>query len=275
MAYGPWDPPRIGLVSDIHYCEAPDAIGRHYRLAPATLQAVVCACREIRVAAIVELGDMKDQDDPPDPARTRTYARRIEGLLHEAGVPVIHALGNHEVDCLEKPEFLELIREPAGVPAGAAHFRLDLAGVTWLVLDANFRPDGTALTRGHEFWTDPTLPADQIEWLERELAAASAPPVVVIHQRLDLDPPNEFAVRNSAAVRDVLERSGRSPLVVQGHTHVGDARVLGGVVYYTVAALVDSTPDDPSWALLETGRGTWRIRGYGRSPSFEFPAPRA
>lgn len=266
-------PTRVALVSDIHYCEAEDRIGRHYRQAPAMLESVVRQARHRGAQAIVELGDLKDLDDPPDRARSAAEVARIEAILHGAGVPVLHVLGNHDVDCFTKEEFLALIRQPPGAPASAGPFALELAGRRWLVLDANFRPDGTPLTEGHENWTDPTIPPWQIEWLAAELRRGEGLALILVHQSLDVDPPDPFAVRNAAEVRRVIEAAGRPTLVLQGHRHEPGVQRIGPALYYTVAGLVDGGVDSPSWALLELSGDRARIRGFGDAPDAEFGAP--
>jgi len=256
-------PTRVALVSDIHYCEAEDRIGRHYREAPLMLQKVVAQARELGAHAIVELGDLKDLDDPPDRTRSAQQIAHIEAILHSAGVPVLHVLGNHDVDCFTKEAFLSLVRQPSGTPPAAGAFAVDMVGWRWIVLDANFRPDGTPLTEGHENWTDPTIPESQIEWLRGELRQGDGLALVAVHQVLDRDPPDAFAVRNAARVRAVLEASARPVVVLQGHRHEPAVQRIGSVLYYTVAGLVDGSSVSPSWALLELFKGGVRIRGFG------------
>lgn len=265
-------PTRVALVSDIHYCEAEDRIGRHYRQAPAMLDAVVRQARDLGARAIIELGDLKDLNDPPDRARSAAQVERIEAILHSAGVPVLHVLGNHDVDCFTKKEFLSLVRQPAGAPAGAGAFALDLVGRRWIVLDANFRPDGTPLTEGHENWTDPTIPPSQIEWLAGELSRGGGLALILVHQSLDADPPDPFVVRNAADVRRAIETVERPALVLQGHRHEPAVRRIGPALYYTVAGLVDGSTGEPSWALLELSGDEARIRGFGEAPDAVFSA---
>ncbi len=265
-------PTRVALVSDIHYCEAEDRIGRHYRRAPAMLDSVVRQARDLGAQAIIELGDLKDLDDPPDRARSAAEVALVEAILHGAGVPVLHVLGNHDVDCFTKEEFLSLVRQPPGAPSGSGAFALDLAGRRWIVLDANFRPDGTPLTEGHENWTDPTIPPSQIEWLAAELRRGEGLALILVHQSLDADSPDPFAVRNAAEVRRVIEAAGRPALVLQGHRHYPAVCRIGPALYYTVAGLVDGPADAPSWALLELNGDEARIRGFGDAPDAVFRA---
>lgn len=261
---------RIVLVSDLHYCEAEDRIGRHYRQAPALLEQVIRQANKLGAQAIVELGDLKDLDEPFDRSRSVAEVVRIESILHSAGLPVLHVLGNHDVDCFTKQEFFSLVCQPAGAPNDEGCFAIDLAGVRWLVLDANYRPDSTPLTEGHLNWTDPTIPASQIEWLAAELNRGEGPAFIAVHQSLDADPPDEFAVRNAARVREVIEAANRPTVVVQGHRHQPSVRRIGPALYYTVAALVDSSADAPSWALLEILGREVRIRGFGAALDAHF-----
>jgi len=257
----------VALITDVHLCDKPDAMGRHYKLAEAMLRTAMETARTYGAMALIELGDLKDQDHPPNPTTTREYARRADRILHGLGVSVYHVVGNHEVDSITKDEFLALIQRPAQVPPTASFYASDLGSWRLIVLDANFRPDGTPLTQGDIYWQDPTIPPSQLEWLRAELSRTSAPVLIAVHQRVDLDPPEPFAVQNSAEVRRILEHSGRVQLVLQGHSHQPAVRYIGGIWYYTLAALVDGDPCAPSWALLELGRRNWNIRGFGAALS--------
>ncbi|MFM2096337.1 MAG: hypothetical protein RIS70_3461, partial [Planctomycetota bacterium] len=49
--------------------------------------------------------------------------------------------------------------------------------------------------------------AAELEWLEGDLKASDQPVVVFAHQRLDVN--NSYGIKNQAAVRKVLETSGK------------------------------------------------------------------
>ncbi len=81
-------------------------------------------------------------------------------------------------------------------------------------------------------------PTAELDWLEADLETAG-PTIVLAHQRLDVD--TNVAVKNAAAVRERLEKSGRVLAVFQGHSHENDYSDLHGIHYCTLAAMVEGT----------------------------------
>ena len=63
--------------------------------------------------------------------------------------------------------------------------------------------------------------------------------VVFIHQRLDVA--GHYGVKNAAAVRDVLGRSGNVAAVFQGHNHINDYKEIDAIHYVTLTAVVTGT----------------------------------
>ena len=59
----------------------------------------------------------------------------------------------------------------------------------------------------------------EIAWLKKDLAETKLPTVVFTHQRLDVDRPNKYAIKQSIKVREILEESKRVRVVFQGHSH--------------------------------------------------------
>ena len=75
-------------------------------------------------------------------------------------------------------------------------------------------------------WTDANIPPEQLAWLGRELAAAKDHAVVFCHQRLDPSAERHHLMKNAAAVRAVLEKSGKVRAVLTGHEHTGGQCVV-------------------------------------------------
>ena len=59
------------------------------------------------------------------------------------------------------------------------------------------------------------------DWLAADLAATTNPTLIFVHQRLDNAPPG-FGMDSRAAVRKILEQSGKVIGVFQGHSHEND-----------------------------------------------------
>lgn len=261
---------RIGWLADAHYADTPDRKGRCYRasafkLAEATEHFIRAHCH-----AVVQMGDLKDQDDPPDPARAAEYLDQAVRMLGRFLGPVMHVVGNHELDCLNKREVLRIL---SGGPApDTACWTLPLHGWTLVGLDACFRPDGSDTEQGHINYTDATVPPAVLDWLDRTLSAASGHVALFCHQRLDAPADERFAVRNAAAVREWIERSGKVRVVLQGHHHLADRQTLCGIPYFTLPHMTGgSDRADTAYGILHLhpdGRGS--VETFGRTPAHEY-----
>ncbi len=249
---------RFGLIADVHYADTPDRGRRHYRAAREKVRRAVEAMKNERADFFVELGDFKDQDQPAEPARTIEHLRTIEAEFRRFDGPVHHVLGNHDVDSITKPQFLAEVRN-GGQPAKATWYSFDAGGAHFIVLDADFIADGSPYEPGRFTWEDSNIPAAELEWLRADLAAAQGPAFVFVHQRLDTT--GALAVKNAAAVREALEKSGRVLAVFQGHDHPGAFQRIRQIPYYTLTSVVESAPDASPWALAEWDGTNLVVRG--------------
>ncbi len=246
---------RFGLVADLHYADTDDRGGRRFRAAAGRLEELVRRWNADPPDFLIELGDFKDQDPAPEPARTRAFLDRVEAVFRGFRGPVYHVLGNHDTDSLTRGEFLGAVRN-AGQPA-EARYSFDAGGAHFIVLDGNWRSDGQPYNRGDFDWKDTRLPDAQLRWLAAELAASAGPVIVFCHQRLDLDG-DPHTARNAADARRILEACGRVVAVFQGHDHRGDTRTVNGIVYYTLKALVEAADGEScsATAVYRDGRLT-------------------
>ncbi|MBP7275517.1 MAG: metallophosphoesterase family protein [Kiritimatiellae bacterium] len=257
---------RIGWLSDAHYADIPDRGGRSFRASAVKLAEATEHFIRARCDAVIQLGDLKDQDDPPDPTRgAEDLSKAVRILLRYPG-PLRHVMGNHELDSLNKAEALMILND--GRPPESAFWELPLGDWTLLGLDACFRPDGRDTEQGHVHWTDATVPASELAWLDRALGAASGPVALFCHQRLDEPEDSRFVVRNAADIRERIERSGRVRVVLQGHHHRSEIQRISGIPYITVPAMTGGPdPADTAFGLLHmTPDGGGRIEILGRAP---------
>jgi alkaline phosphatase len=209
---------RFGMVTDVHYADREAQGSRFYGESPQKLAEFVAAMNKEKAKFVIELGDYKDQDVRPDPASTLAYARKIEAVLAGFKGRRYHVLGNHDQDSLGKAEFLKQVVN-SGIPAGSSFFSFHANRIHFVVLDANFRSDGKDCERGNFDWTDANIPPYELDWLRKDLAAASNPSIVFVHQQLDGE--GAYYVKNAAAARRILEESGLVLAVFQGHRHEG------------------------------------------------------
>ena len=251
---------KFGLVTDLHYADKPAAGSRYYRETPEKLAEAAAYFGKHAPTFVVELGDFIDAAKTV--ATEMQYLKRINHDFAAICPQRHYVLGNHCVYTLNKQEFLY------GVEQAKSYYSFDVGEFHFVVLDSCFRSDGTPYGRRNFEWTDPNIPAAEIEWLKADLAATKKMTVVFAHQRLDVS--NHHGVKNGADVRRVLEKSQKVTAVFQGHSHHNDLKEIGGIHYCTLAAMIEgSGPDNNGYSLVSvTGDGTIRVDGFRRQADY-------
>ncbi len=257
---------RFGLVTDCHYADSDAAGTRFYRQSLDKLGECVTSMNTEKVDFLIELGDFKDQDRPPVEEKTLSYLQAIERVFQHFDGPTYHVLGNHDLDSLSKKQFLAGI-DNTGIDPSRSYYSFDLNALHFVVLDANFKADGSNYDHGNFDWTDSNIPSEELTWLERDLAQSTGPVIVFTHQLLD--GMGSVYINNAAEVRQVLQASGKVLAVFQGHHHSGDYKNMAGIHYYTLKALVEgSGPENNSYAIAEIfPDGNITISGYRKAQS--------
>lgn len=255
---------RFGLVTDCHYADIPYAKREYpigdaaYRESLSKLRECVAVMDSERPSFLIELGDFKDEG--PDKASTIEYLDKVEAVFAKFSGPRYHVLGNHDLDVIDKKEFLSRIKN-YGQDEAQAHYSFDVAGIRFIVLDACYNSKLEDYAPGNWEWTDANVPPEQLAWLEEELASAPGQAVVFGHQCLDPNADTRHQVRNAAAVRAILEKSGKVNAVFTGHQHSGLISRVNGITYYSLRAMVLNSGENgyavadvyPSGAISVTG----------------------
>jgi predicted phosphodiesterase len=240
---------RFGIVTDSHYADADTVGSRYYRHSLDKLTECAELMNAQKVDFLVELGDFKDQNNPPVEQRTLTYLRTVEKIFQKFKGPTYHVLGNHDMDSISKEQFLTNA-ENTGIEPGKSYYSFDFNGVHFIVLDANYKSDGTDYKHGNFDWTDTNIPSEEISWLRQNLAAAHGLTIVFTHQLLDGT--GSVYVNNAADIRQILKQSGKVTAVFQGHHHEGSYNYIEGIHYYTLKAMVEGPGDENnSYAIVE------------------------
>ena len=255
---------RFGLVTDCHYADIPYARREHpvgdaaYRETLAKLRECVAVMESERPSFLIELGDFKDQG--PDKASTIGYLDKVEKVFSGFPGPRYHVLGNHDLDLIDKPEFLARITN-YGQDKALAHYSFEVSGIRFVVLDACYNSKLEDYVPGNWDWTDANVPPEQLAWLEEEIASAPGRVIVFGHQCLDPNADPRHVVRNAAEVRAILERSGKVNAVFTGHQHSGLISCVNGITYYSLRAMVLNSGENgyavadvyPSGCIAVTG----------------------
>ena len=253
---------RIGLVTDLHYADKKPAGSRHYRETLAKLDEAAVQFQQDQPDHVVELGDLIDAADSVE--TEKGYLKRINKEFSALPGKKHYVLGNHCVHTLTKDEFL------GGVGQKDSYFSFDSGGFHFVVLDACFRSDGDPYGRKNFQWTDPNIPAHEVEWLTADLDATNSKTIVFVHQRLDVS--NNHGVKNAAQVRKVLEDSGKVLAVLQGHSHKNDLKEINGIHYCVHRAMVEgSGTENNGYSTMDVfADGTIRLTGFREQKNYEW-----
>ncbi|MDA1018369.1 MAG: metallophosphoesterase [Planctomycetota bacterium] len=251
---------RIGLVTDLHYADKPPAGSRHYRETPDKLAEAAERFSKEPPEFLVELGDFIDAADSV--TTELGYLKRINRDFATICKQRHYVLGNHCVHTLLKPEFLDAVSRKQ------SYYSFDSGGFHFVVLDSCFRSDGKPYGRRNFQWTDPNIPADEVDWLKSDLKTTSKPTVVFAHQRLDVA--NSYGVKNAADVRRVLQASGKVLAVFQGHSHRNDHKEIAGIHYCTLVAMVEGTRIESNGYSMMTlaDDGTIHVSGFRKQSDY-------
>lgn len=250
---------RLGLITDLHYADKAPAGTRHYRETLGKLEEASETFRKSGASALVELGDLIDAADSVE--LEKKYLKTVDEKLNAICPNRHYVLGNHCVDTLKKEEFLGIVGQRR------SYYSHDHEGIHLVFLDACFRSDGQPYQRRNFQWTDPNVSEEELDWLREDLKSNQKPTLVFVHQRLDVD--NHYGVRNQEAVRKILEDSGSVLAVFQGHSHKNDLKVIGGIPYCTLVAMVEgSGAANNAYSMLELDpAGTLRLQGFRKQKS--------
>ena len=259
---------RFGMFTDPHSADAPPNGTRFYRESIAKMTECVARMNTEKVDFLIELGDFKDQDRTPSEASTLRYLDAAEAAFGRFKSSRYHVLGNHDMDSISKEQFLSRIAN-TGIARDRSYYSFDAKGLRVVVLDANFTSSGADYNRGNFDWKDANVPDGELAWLARDLASASMPAIVFVHQQLDGG--GDHLVRNAAEVRSILEKAGNVLAVFQGHNHAGDYHLIGGIHYYTLKAMIEgSGEENNSYAFVDVlARNDIVVTGYRKAAGAE------
>ncbi|TLX73521.1 hypothetical protein E9993_15260 [Labilibacter sediminis] len=244
----------FGLITDLHYADInrkPNKT-RYYRHSLDKLKVAIDEFNKQKVDFLIELGDLKDQPKDSNKKVTISYLRKTEKELQKFNGPVYHVIGNHDVDCISKSDFLSNIKNGEDDIA-KNYYSFIKKGIKFIVLDANYTKDGTDYDSGNFMWDDTYIPKEQMDWLKQELSDPKQTSVIFVHQQLDSfhrenDP---HCIRNAKEVRNILELNNNVMAVFQGHNHAGGYQCHKGIHYYTLKAMVEGPSPENSFSIAK------------------------
>jgi predicted phosphodiesterase len=231
----------LGVVTDLHFGPEARFDGKLRKLTSQAGELTRAFVRrmndEVHPDICVCLGDcIEDESRQADLAR---YEECI-GILRTARAELVCVAGNHDRVHLGTEDLRRVWGMP---PTGPLCYSLDRAGVHLTVLYSHERKD-----------QDVTLGLAQLDWLAADLGATKLPVVVLVHHSAaeqDLrgnrwfeKAPHISLIKDRARMRELLERDGKTVLVLNGHLHWNHLDVIGGIPYMTLQSLIENVEDD-------------------------------
>ena len=271
---------RFGVVTDAHYSTQKTVGDRHYGDSLAKMRQAVDAFNGGNLDFAIELGDLKDMGPKPDRDETLRFLDAIEGAFAQFKGPRYHVLGNHDMDCISKEDFLAHTGNH-GAAKGKKHYAFETGGVKFVVLDACYNKDRTPYHCGNFDWTQAYIPDDELDWFDAELKKATTPVVVFCHQMLDgfsaTGALGVLVVGNWKQIAGIMESCGSVVAAIQGHHHAGHYSFRNGIHYWTMKGMITGAhPPHNSYAVVEVSpSGSISISGFGDCKSCDLQRGRA
>jgi 3',5'-cyclic AMP phosphodiesterase CpdA len=219
---------------------------------------------EVRPDLVINLGDVIEDESPE---KDREHYGQFVAMLREIGKPVLHVAGNHDTINLTAADLCAMWGH-----ATAATYSQDHHGIHFAVLR-------TIEHRNERI----ELPAEQIEWLEQDLAKTTLPSIVLMHHpasemRLEGNrwfekAPHVCRVVERRALREDIRNSGKVLAVFNGHVHWNHFDVIAGIPYITLQSLIENLDDDApgrvaaAYAVCELDERRLVVTVHGAEPA--------
>lgn len=262
---------RFGLIADAQYADADPEGERHYRSTPEKLKRAVETIRAAKPAFTLHLGDFIDRD-------FKSFDTMLP-IINELGHPVYHLLGNHDYSVADTEK--ARVAATLGMPHDYYTFRS--GNVRIVMLDTNSistykypadSPSATAAAEqlkalkssgnpGANPWNGGAS-TPQLEWLDRELAAADAAKErVILCGHHPLLPAAIHTLWNPEDVFAVIDKHPCVAAWFNGHNHAGDFAERKGIPYLTFRSMLHF-PENTAFSIVDVHADRIVVTGHGR-----------
>jgi alkaline phosphatase len=238
----------FGVVSDIHASAKhnPSIDNVETKKYSETLPYFVSEMKKLGVEFSIELGDYINGTDRNIEQGTKDF-----NLVNDIFSKIkkrYYVLGNHDVIALTKDEFINL----SGMPAN--YYSFEKKGYRFIVLDAQFNPEGKDMGPGIKKHIPGYIPEAEKDWLKKELEGTDKPAIIFSHQPLfSVDPNNEKLswITNADEIKNILaDRKDKILGFFSGHNHRPAIREVDGINYIFVPSMAQEEYTG-SYAVVE------------------------
>lgn len=236
---------RVAIVTDIHY--GFDSSAKLGSKAPRLMQAFEKAVARHQPDFVLDMGDRVSTRSREDDTH---YMETLQHHFNRMAAPVHHLVGNHDLNHVTRPENERITGGPA------SSWSKDVGNIHFIFWNPDIKPT----TKG---WR---ITADDLLWLEENLAKTDKKTVLFSHIPLDHEDKNDpnpwehilsrFHYADSENIRKILEDSGKVRLCINGHVHRNHHSVINGIHYISQQSLTQTYQKKyrvpaGAWSLLE------------------------
>lgn len=267
---------RIGILSDVQYCNAETRGSRNYNLSVDKLQEAVSTLQNEKADFFIHLGDFIDHD-------FNSYAPLLR-ITQNTSVPFYQVLGNHDFSVDESLK--KKVPTTMNMPRRYYSFTKE----NWRILCI----DGTDRSIfSHKKDTKETRTAEQmlakmkeqnkpnatewngavgekqLRWIQQQLTIAEQKGEnVLVCCHYPIFPANEMEnLWNADELRAVLEKFQGKLVYFNGHTHKSKQFCNNGINYVFFRGMVEGTQN--SFAIAEVFNDSIRIKGFAAEKDFQ------
>ena len=191
---------------------------------------------------VINLGDFIEDVNLRD--TDIQYFQKTYKMLSHLKMPVYSLIGNHDVRTLSEEDIAKMLGYEK------MYYSFDAGNYHLIALSFIMTGDHT-----HDLSDiKAEIPSEQMKWLKADLAKTNKPVIVFIHYGLAEDDmkgnfwfesePEYALLENRAAVRTILEESGKVKAVLSGHQHWNRMKVQNNIPYFVVTSLIENFRND-------------------------------
>lgn len=243
---------RFCAFADIHYF--PGVFPHDTR---EWLERILARAERTRCDMVIHMGDFCHKPDA-----CRDYA----DFYNDFGIKTYHTIGNHDDDGNEHERTLDAYRLSCG------HYYFDRGGFRFIVADTNnFLYEGkwSHYSKSNYYkvakavkGSTSRVPPEQLEWLKDVIDNSPYPCIVTSHASFERvtggscpEGPRIRQIFNEANARN----PGRVRLVINGHHHQDNVRILDNIVYFDMNSANYDWIDKAHAAYPESYKEKWRL----------------
>lgn len=225
----------FGIFTDVHYATTANSGTMYYQSSLVKLAQALDTFRVHGIHQAFCLGDLDNGYTATDSGKVFTDLDSIN--LRFAAFPgkICGVIGNHDLQSVTKSQLLGR----TGYTVKQNYYSFDTAAYHFVVLDGSYNSDSSDFTPSNATLANASIPAAEKQWLVNDLSVAGNKPVIVLlHYPLDSTLSSGNVLKNNNEIRYIFEAAGNVKAVFSGHVHTGGYRMINGIHYVILQAMV-------------------------------------